>query len=69
MRKNISKQLNYVLIYYNSDFSRAKNKMIQGKYFSDDFHCLFCHYCRNKHLSIVVLLQQNSIRQKYQVYL
>ena len=35
----------------------------------DDFYCLFCLYCRNKNLSIVVLSQQNFIRQKYQVYL
>ena len=40
-----------------------KNEMSQGKYFFNDFHCLFCRYWRNKNLSIVMLSQKNFIRQ------
>ena len=31
-------------------------------------HCCFCRYCRNKNVFIVVLSQQNFIRQKHHVY-
>ena len=66
---NVSKLLNYVYIYTNSDFSLEKNPKPAWENISicDDFDCLFCRHCRNKNLSIVVLSQQNFIRQKHQL--
>ena len=67
--KKVSKLLNYVYIYTNSDISSQKkpNPAWENIGVCDDFDCLFYRYCRNKNLSIVVLLHQNFIRQKYQV--